>query len=109
MTAGNINKIYQQERLFKQLASGVVALFVLYICLVNSVVFNLVGRQRALDDLATRQSAVVSLETEYLALSGGVTLDRAYALGFHDAAGSVIFARPLAGGVVALNTKVALP
>lgn len=105
MTAGNITKIYRQERLFKKLTVGVVALLALYVFLVNSVIFNLVGRQRALDNLAASQSSVVALETEYLTLSAGATLDRAYQLGFHDAAGKIIFARPLAGVVVAFDNS----
>lgn len=101
MTAANLKLIYSRERIFRRFVLGVAALFVVYLYLINSVVFNLVGRQRALDKLNERQIRVVGLETEYLALSNKVTLELARALGFQDAAGRVIFARslPLAGPV----------
>ena len=59
-------------------------LLVCYIYLVNSTIFQAVSRQNELEKLEEHQSVVVGLEQQYLQLSGNITLERAYALGFQD-------------------------
>lgn len=61
------------------------ALIACYIYLVNSTIFKAVSRQNDLDKLAALESKVVDLEGAYLELSSGITLERAYSLGFNNA------------------------
>ena len=91
MTTETLQAIYVRGKNFRRLAWCVAFLFVAYIYLVNSVVFNLVARQKALNELATRQTAVISLETHYLSLAASITLDLAHQLSFNDAEGNTVF------------------
>ena len=58
-----------------------------YLILVIILVTGAVARDRAMAKLSKLTPAVTSLESEYVARSGQITLDLAYQLGFKDAAG----------------------
>lgn len=107
MTAASLNLIYYRQKLFWRVSAVTLGLFAAYLYLANSVVFNVVGRQQVLEESAQHQAQVVALETEYLALSNKITVELAYRLGFHDAAGETIFAPvlPLSSQAVALGSK----
>ena len=92
MTVANLNLMNQQQRLFWRVSFLTAGLLLGYLYLVNSVVFNVVTRQKALEQLASKQTAVVALEAEYLGLSNAVTLELAHQLGFRDASSQTIFA-----------------
>ncbi|MBI2099940.1 MAG: hypothetical protein HYT48_01205 [Candidatus Vogelbacteria bacterium] len=59
-----------------------------YLTLIMILVTSAVARQQAVERLAELTPAVTSLESEYVVLSGKITLDLAYQLGFKDAAES---------------------
>ncbi|MCC6290968.1 hypothetical protein IT398_02795 [Candidatus Nomurabacteria bacterium] len=92
MTAVNLNIFLRRRRLFFILAFTALSFLVGYLYLVNSTVFALVSREKLVTILAAKQGAVVSLESEYLTLASGVTMERAIELGFRDAAKETIFA-----------------
>lgn len=92
MTAVNLNIFYRRRRLFFIFSSTALCLLVTYLYLVNSTVFALVSREKLGSALAAKQGTVVSLESEYLTLASGVTMERAIELGFRDAAKETIFA-----------------
>lgn len=60
-------------------------LTVAYLALSVNLVLSVVGTQRASEQLSRISPGITTLESQYLALSGSVTLERAYALGFRDA------------------------
>ena len=93
MTATNLNIFYSRQRLFRYFSGTVLGLALAYLYLVNNTVFTLVSREKIAAELTERQNAVIALETEYLTISNGITLERATALGFHDAAKETIFVR----------------
>ncbi len=107
MTASNLNILYTRQRLFWRCLAVAVLLLASYLYLVNSAVFNLVARERLLGNLNEMRSNVVALESEYLALSGQVTMELARERGFHDATASAIFVElPTQSSVVALAPAV---
>ena len=55
-----------------------------YAYFVNQTVWNIVARQNATKEIAKVSSDVAELEASYMNLSGELTLDHAYALGFHE-------------------------
>lgn len=64
---------------------GVIALFlVAYVYLVNQTVWNIVSRKNITKEISNVAGEVASLESSYMALSGSITLDHAYTLGFQD-------------------------
>ena len=107
MTVNTLNTLYTRQRLFWRCSAIAVSLLASYLYLVNSTVFNLVAREQLLATLSQTGNQVVALESEYLALSGSVTMERARALGFHDAADNTIFVElPAVTPVVALGRAV---
>jgi hypothetical protein len=72
--------------LTKSLLSLVIVFFGVYIGLVNSLVLNVSERGHLSETLSQTTSRSAALESQLVALSGSVTLDLAYQLGFHDAA-----------------------
>ena len=73
---------------YRRLALGLLwlaaILIVCYIYLVYGTIFKAVSRENDLEQLATLESKVIALEQQYLTLSSGITLERAYALGFRE-------------------------
>src|SRR6185436_12925338 len=104
MTAAHLNLFYTYRRLFRVLACLVSVLVVGNLYLVSATVFRGVAREQATKALETQQGEMVTLETEYLNLSTNLTLDRALAMGFHDAASATTFVRaePAGAPVVAV-------
>ncbi len=74
---------------YRRLALGLLwlaaILIACYIYLVYGTIFKAVSRENDLKQLATLESKVIVLEQQYLGLSSKITLERAYALGFHEA------------------------
>ncbi len=60
-------------------------LLMAYIVLTMSLVFNAVLTGQTTERQNRLATQVTALESEYLQLSGEVTIERAYALGFRDA------------------------
>ena len=80
------------EKIFWYLTSAVVVLLVLYVCLINVSIFNVVARATAINNANQMQSDLLELEYDYLSLSNQVTLPGALARGF-EAASNPTFAR----------------
>jgi hypothetical protein len=55
-----------------------------YAYFVNKTVWNVVSRQNAVKELSKMSSQVAELEASFMSLSGSLTLDQAYVLGFHE-------------------------
>ena len=83
---------YPHERLVRNLFYGLIVLILAYGYLVASLIFNAVDRQEMADDITGLTSTVATLESEYVALSGRVTLELAHNLGFADTANRTGFA-----------------
>jgi hypothetical protein len=78
-----------QRKIFnkKVLWSLVVLIFAssaAYGLLINQIIWNVVARQKAETNISNMSSQVSSLETSYMTLTDGITIDKAYALGFKD-------------------------
>lgn len=106
MTTANLPPFYKYARLSRYLLVAGAILLVVNVGLVNGTIFNLSTRQSLSDQLETKQAQIVGLESEYLRLAAGVTMERALALGFRDAAGATTFVRSDAHPVVALSEGV---
>ena len=64
---------------------GLIALSIVgYIFLVNLVVFHSVGKDKLAREISNLADEVTTLETTLMAESSRITLDLAYAKGFHD-------------------------
>lgn len=100
MTATHFTRFHTYRRLFCGLACLVAVLIAGNLYLVSGTVFRGVARERASEALETQQASMVALETQYLELSSGVTLERALALGFRDAAGATTFVHAQTGAPV---------
>ena len=85
MTVKTLTATYNHQRAFWYLTYSLIALVVLYLYFINSIVMGVVGRERLHTQLGSIQSNVTSLESQYVTLSGTITLDLAHNLGFTDA------------------------
>ena len=77
-----INNQDLEKRLFIILASTVAFSIALYIYFIASITFNIVARKGLEANAHALSSTVADLEGQYLALSNGITLDKAQTLGF---------------------------
>lgn len=75
-----------KKKTFYILASVALVFLGGYVYFVNQTVWNIVSRQNATKEIAMISSEVASLEASYMSLSGSLTLDHAYALGFREVA-----------------------
>lgn len=78
-----INPAFQKKAFFS-LASIALVLAGGYVYFVNQTVWNIVSRQNAAKEISTVSSNVAELEASYMNVSGKLTLDHAYLLGFHE-------------------------
>lgn len=78
-----INPSFQKKAFFS-LAFIALTLAGGYAYFVNQTVWNIVSRQNAVREISKTSSDVAALEASFMSLSGGLTLDHAYTLGFHE-------------------------
>jgi hypothetical protein len=83
MKVNAIMKKYQRNTFFVLSAFAVLFLGS-YGYFVNKTVWNVVERQNVAKEIQKTSSEVAVLEASYMALSGTLTLDHAYALGFQE-------------------------
>ncbi len=79
-TMTNIN----QKNIFFILSAFAVLFLGSYGFFVNKTVWNVVARQNTVKELQKTSSEVAELEASYMNISGTLTLDHAYALGFQE-------------------------
>ena len=73
-----------QKKTFYILASVTLLFLGGYAYFVNQTVWNIVSRQNAVKEISKMSSEVAELEASYMGLSGTLTLDHAYQLGFYE-------------------------
>ncbi len=104
----NVARIQHAElRIFWVLSSAVGLLLASYLYLVSSSIVNVIVRGELENTIAATHSELSTLETEYLAKKNAVSLDRAFALGFH-ASGEKRFVakRSLYGSALSLGNEI---
>jgi hypothetical protein len=73
-----------QKKTFFILATIALVFLGGYAYFVNKTVWNVVSRQHAVKEISKISSEVAELEAAYMSLSGTLTLDHAYTLGFRE-------------------------
>ncbi len=73
------------RKIFKIVLISFVILCALYAYIIGNITFNVVARKTFTQEKSLITSRIGELEVQYLALSGGVTMDVARASGFEDA------------------------
>lgn len=74
-----------------------------YVYFINTMILDVAGREKALASLSDLSSETAALEAKYVELSGRVTLDLAYGLGFQETGNHTGFALAAPGLVAANN------
>ncbi len=92
LTGKTVQIRYPYERVVRGLGYFLILLGALYIYLISSLVFDAVAREELSERTEALTGTVASLESEYVALSGRVTLELAHTLGFEDTANHTGFA-----------------
>ncbi len=100
-TISQINNL--EQKLFWVLLAGIAFLATTYVCLINSTIMNVVARKQAYESINNINAELAVLEGRYVAVANGVTLDKAYELGFIDAEDSSSFAYVGGQGVVSMR------
>lgn len=88
----NIFKIKTRTAFFLSFIM-LIAVFSLYVYLVNRTVMNVVARQRMEKEMVSISGTIGDLEFKYITLKNSVTLELAYQKGFQDASPSSFLAR----------------
>jgi hypothetical protein len=89
--------------LFYAIATSLVLTFALYAYLVNKTIMNVVAREKTEREIASLSSSIGELEFKYMTAKNNITLDLAYAHGFHDATPSKFISRK--AEALSLNTR----
>jgi hypothetical protein len=95
MTVKNLTttiSAYPYQKLFWLLTYALLALLVLYLYFVSTIVVGVVKMENLRSELGVLQSSVNELESNYVSLSGSVTMDLARQLGYQDAINHASFA-----------------
>jgi len=92
---------YPYQKFFWILSYLLLALVVLYFYFVVAIIIGAYGRENLRAEFGALQSSVNQLESDYVILSGNVTIDLARSLGYRDAADYSSFAyQTEASGIV---------
>lgn len=89
------------KMLFFVLSGILIAIFFLYIFLVNRTIMNVVARSNTQKSISSISTTVGDLEGTYLTLQSMITIDLAYQKGFKDATPEFIGR----DGTIAYNTS----
>lgn len=81
-----------EQKLFWVLLAGIAFLATVYVCLINNTIVNVVARKQAYESINNLNAELAVLEGRYVAATNGVTMAKAYDLGFIDAESSSSFA-----------------
>jgi hypothetical protein len=92
MTAKTIAATYSHKKLFWYLTYTLIALVLVYIYCINVIVMGVVQRENLRTKFGALKTSVTNLESQYVAVSGTITLDLAHNLGYKDAADKASFA-----------------
>lgn len=84
MTIKILNLDYSYQRIVRLMIAVLVLLVGLYTYFVAAIVWDAANREKVLSQAGELSSAVSTLEAQYVNLSGKVTLDSAYGLGFRE-------------------------
>lgn len=84
MTIKTLNIDYSYQRLIHLTIAALILLFGLYIYFIAGIIWDAASREKTLTQANELTSKVSTLETEYVSLSGKVTLELASALGFTE-------------------------
>lgn len=93
--------LYHRGTLLLWLAT--LALVVAYFYFVNSSVFGIMAHEKAREEADDLQSAIASLESEYLALTDRITLAEAVNHGFEEVSQNDVVAINLGSGGLSLR------
>jgi len=84
-----------QRVIFRILVGSLLSLFVVYICMIGSITFNVIAR-KSLDNTAKVVGSNIStLELTYLSNMNDVNKNRATSLGFVDAKSNIFATRTI--------------
>lgn len=103
MTIKTLDIDYSYKRLVQTMVAAVILLVGLYIYCVLVIVCDAAEREKDLSQTDELLSTVSTLETEYVNLSGKVTLDLAYSLGFMETGNRSGFALARPNSVIGNN------
>jgi len=105
MTVKNltVTTVYPYQKFFWLLSYTLLALLALYLYFVSTIIFSVVKAENLRTELGALQSSVNELESSYVSLSGGVTIDFARELGYQDASNHASFAYQVETPGVALS------
>ena len=85
---------------------GVLVLALTYVFLVQRTVTNAIVSEGTRVQISELASGVGELESRYLGLSAGVTVEKAEGLGFQSVLESKYLARPSLGTVLSLDNEI---
>ena len=94
------------KRVFSVLLSLLFIFAMLYVYFISSSIVNILVREDTEQDIAEISSQISGLEARYLELKNEITIEYAYAKGFHDVADKQFTARAsLAGRGLSFNDQ----
>ncbi len=82
MTINTLSIDYSYQRLVQTMFAGIILLIGLYVYFVTAIVWDAANREKVLSQANELTSDVSTLETQYVNLSGKITLNSARVLGF---------------------------
>ena len=101
-----ILKLHNEPKVFWALICATGLFFVGYIYYVDQTVFNVLKRQKFETQISELSSKIGILESQYISLKSGVTIDVAHALGFKDSGSREYVSRKSLGKGLSLNNEI---
>lgn len=92
-----------EQKLFWLMVASIAFLATVYVCLINNTIVNVVVRKQSVESINNINAEIAVLEGRYVALTNGLTLEKAYSLGFVDAEENTSFAYVGGQGVVSMR------
>jgi hypothetical protein len=82
-----------------------IAIFSLYVYLVNKTIMNVVAREQTQQTMSSLSTVIGGLEFKYMTLKNSVTLDLAHAKGFQDFTPTTFLAEQKSAATLSFNTS----
>jgi len=100
----NISEIeYLEKKVTLVLAIGIVLSLCGYVYLINDSIFQVAVRKETEEKIATVETEITSLVSDYMAISSTINLEKALALGFVEAGHSAKFVSRETGSNLSLS------
>ena len=100
-----ILQLHNEPRLSWTLLCAIGIFLVAYVYCVNQTVFNIIKRQKFEIQISELSSKIGVLESQYISLKNGVTIDVAHALGFKNSSSEFVSRKSLGKGL-SLNNEI---